>query len=55
MRHTRKQKSENFIHEFNSDNEVEIIPSEKDINGENEEKSEQVGAYCRVQQCQNSR
>ena len=48
MRHTRKQKSENFIHEFNSDNEVEIIPSEKDINGEGEEKSEQVGAYCRV-------
>lgn len=48
MKESRTQKSKKFIDEFNADTDVEIIPSSKDIHGENEEKEEYVGAYCRV-------
>lgn len=47
---SRKKRSEAFVNAFHSsENEVEVIPSNKDLFGEEEDdKEELVGAYCRV-------
>lgn len=46
-RANRTQKGEAFVNAYRGNSNVEVIPSSSDC-GENEEKEEYVGAYCRV-------
>lgn len=45
---TRAQKSKSFVESLNGENDVIVIPSTKDIQGEDVDTIEDVAAYCRV-------
>lgn len=45
---TRAQKSKSFVESLNGENDVIVIPSTKDIQGEDVDIIEDVAAYCRV-------
>lgn len=45
---TRAQKSKSFVESLNGENDVIVIPSTKDIQGEDVDTVEDVAAYCRV-------
>lgn len=45
---SRAQKSKSFVESLNGENDVIVIPSTKDIQGEDVDTVEDVAAYCRV-------